>query len=233
VEPSMPCTRAAQGYHGNLFEFSATPLWTPRTSSTLQARSLRSVSTSSAALLATRGAAQVQSSKNKTFFFTSFEGARVRQALTYLVSVPIADFKTGNFTQYPNRFTIRSPRASTTAGVLTRDQFPTTPSREPPRQGRAEHHEPVPCPEPPGHRRQLRNQSSAADHLEQFRPQIDQNFPAPKDQAFFRYSQHATDQNVPGSLPLPAVGNTAAASRAIRCTSSSPATPELSPEPDQ
>ncbi|MFN7921789.1 MAG: carboxypeptidase regulatory-like domain-containing protein [Bryobacteraceae bacterium] len=46
--------------------------------------------------------------RDKLFFFTDFEGKRVRQAQTFLSSVPIAAFRTGNFAD--QSITVMDPR---------------------------------------------------------------------------------------------------------------------------
>jgi len=149
--------------------------------------------------------------RNRTFFFASFEGARVRQALTYLVSVPIPEFRQGNFAQYPNRiYDPLTSRPSGTAGVLARDQFPgnAIPVDRLDRVGQ-NIVKLYPQPNRAGIAANYGSNPPQPTTSNNFDVKIDHNF-RPRDQAFFRFSRHGTDQNVPGSLPLPAVGNTAA-----------------------
>src|SRR5713101_19040 len=49
--------------------------------------------------------------KDKLFFFGDYEGKRVRQAQTFLSSVPIAPFKTGDFSTLP-KIIVMDPRAT-------------------------------------------------------------------------------------------------------------------------
>jgi len=149
--------------------------------------------------------------RNRTFFFFSYEGEQRRQALTYLVSVPIAEFKLGNFASHPNRiFDPLTTRPAATGTGRTRDQFPgnVIPATRldrvaqklinlypaPNRQGLVSNYGTSPS-------------QSLIRNTYDFK--VDHNFSS-RDQAFFRYSRHNADQDVPGSLPLPAVGSTAA-----------------------
>ncbi len=61
---------------------------------------------------------------HKTFFFANFEGQRVRQAQTLISSVPIADFRQGNFSQSP--FDIYDPTTQRRLedNSYVRDRFP-------------------------------------------------------------------------------------------------------------
>lgn len=149
--------------------------------------------------------------RNRTFFFASFEGARVRQALTYLVSVPIPEFRQGNFAQYPNRiYDPLTSRPSGTAGVLARDQFAGNAIPVDRLDGVGQNIVKLyPQPNRAGIAANYGSNPPQPTTSNNFDVKIDQNFSS-RDQAFFRFSRHGTDQNVPGSLPLPAVGNTAA-----------------------
>ena len=68
---------------------------------------------------------KVYKGRDKTFFFFSYEGERRDQALTYLVTVPLPAYKTGNFAEAP--FRIHDPlttRAAATGLGRQRDPFP-------------------------------------------------------------------------------------------------------------
>jgi hypothetical protein len=147
--------------------------------------------------------------RNKTFFFTSFEGVRNRQAQTYLVSVPIADFKRGNFALHPNR--IFDPLTSRPSGaLLARDPFPgnAIPANriDPIGQKVANLY---PDSNRPGIAANYGTNPPQPTTGNNFDVKLDQNF-SPRDQAFFRFSRHRFQQDIPGSLPAPAIGNTAA-----------------------
>ncbi len=149
--------------------------------------------------------------RNKSFFFTSYEGVRRNQALTYLVSTPLPTFKQGDFSAYPNRvFDPLTTRPNPAGSGQIRDQFAGNripASRidqvgqklinlfpEPNRQGLSANFGSNP-PQPVT--------------SNNFDVKLDQNFSS-RDQAFFRFSRHNTEQDVPPSLPLPAVGTSAA-----------------------
>ncbi len=61
---------------------------------------------------------------HQTFFFTNFEGQRVRQAQTLISSVPTSDFRVGQFSQSP--FSVFDPttQRSLENGSYERDPFP-------------------------------------------------------------------------------------------------------------
>src|SRR5262245_17216983 len=133
--------------------------------------------------------------RHRTFFFTSFEGARTRQALTYLVSVPIPDFRNGNFAQHPNR--IYDPLTSApsgASGVLTRTRFPgnAIPANRIDSVGR-NIAALYPDPNRPGIANNYGTNPPQPTTSNNFDLKIDQNFSS-RGQAFFRYSQHNTDQ---------------------------------------
>ena len=64
------------------------------------------------------------STDHKTFFFTNFEGQRVRQAQTYISSVPVADFRVGNFSQSPFDIFDPATQRQLEDNSYVRDPFP-------------------------------------------------------------------------------------------------------------
>jgi hypothetical protein len=147
--------------------------------------------------------------RNKTFFFFNYEGIRTRQAQTFLSTVPTADFKRGDFSASPNQIFDPHTARQTVQGVV-RDPYPGNRIPE-------SHFDPVgrnvlalyPDPNAGGiAANYLANPSQTTD-ANNWDLKIDQNF-SQSDQAFFRYSRHNTDQFIPGALPAPAWGNTAA-----------------------
>ena len=60
----------------------------------------------------------------KTFFFVDYEGNRVRQAQTYISSVPKAAFRTGDFSTYSRKIYDPLTQRSNGSGGFIRDQFP-------------------------------------------------------------------------------------------------------------
>ena len=56
---------------------------------------------------------KVFNGKDKLFFFADYEGKRVRQAQTFLSSVPTAAFQAGNFSSLLPKTVILDPRSAT------------------------------------------------------------------------------------------------------------------------
>ncbi len=59
----------------------------------------------------------------KTFFFTDYEGTRVRQAQTYISSVPTAAFRQGDFSAAPQRIFDPLTQREAPGGGFVRDPF--------------------------------------------------------------------------------------------------------------
>lgn len=147
--------------------------------------------------------------REKTFFFFSYEGERRDQALTYLVTVPLAAYKDGNFTAAPFRvYDPLTTRAASTGLGRQRDQFPnnTIPASRLDRVGRNLINL-FPTPNREGLANNYGSNPGQPVTRNNYDFKVDQNF-SPRDQAFFRLSRHYSDFDVPGSLPLPAVGST-------------------------
>jgi hypothetical protein len=144
--------------------------------------------------------------RNKTFFFFSWEAERRVQGVTGLSTVPSPAMKKGDFSAAPQR--IFDPLSSTTVGgVIQRTQFPgnVIPANRMDKVGAA-----VlalfPDPNLPGLVNNYGSNPNQTVDRDNYDIKIDQNFTT-RDQAFFRYSQHFTQQYLPGPLPLPAVGS--------------------------
>jgi hypothetical protein len=143
--------------------------------------------------------------RDKTFFFFNYEGVRVRQAQTFLSTIPTRDFKQGNFSASPNRIFDPASARPTPQG-LERDPYPnnTIPVSQ---------HDPVgrnlinlyPDPNLPGITANFFLNPPQPTTANNWDLKIDQNF-SDKDQAFFRFSRHNTERFVPGGLPAPAWG---------------------------
>jgi outer membrane receptor protein involved in Fe transport len=147
--------------------------------------------------------------REKTFFFFSYEGERRNQALTYLVTVPLTPFKQGDFSQSTLRiFDPLTTRPNPGGQGQIRDQFPgnQVPASRIDGVGRNLINL---FPEP--NRPELVNNYGSNPgqpvNRNNYDIKIDHNF-SPSDQTFFRFSRHFSDFDVPGSLPLPAVGST-------------------------
>jgi hypothetical protein len=149
------------------------------------------------------------SSRDKTFFFFSYEGERRQQALTYLSTIPITPFKQGDFSQSTLRvFDPLTTRANPAGAGQIRDQFPNNsiPASRIDRVGQNLINL-FPEPNRPGQVNNYGLNPGSPVTRNNYDVKIDQNF-SPRDQAFFRLSRHLSDFDVPGSLPLPAVGTT-------------------------
>jgi hypothetical protein len=146
-------------------------------------------------------------SRNRTFFFASWEAERRVQGVSSLSTVPLPAFKTGNFSASTLR--IYDPLTSTTVnGQVQRTQFPgnVIPANRIDKTGSAVLNL-FPDPNLPGPVNNYGSNPNQIIDRDNYDIKIDQNFSV-RDQAFFRYSQHYTQQYLPGPLPLPAIGST-------------------------
>jgi outer membrane receptor protein involved in Fe transport len=150
--------------------------------------------------------------RDKTFFFFSYEGEHRNQALTYLVTVPLPAFRQGDFSASAQRiFDPLTTRPNPAGGTTrVRDQFPGNriPASRIDRVGQ-NLIDLYPDPNRGGSTNNYGSNPGQPVTRNNFDIKVDQNF-SPRDQAFFRYSRHNSDFDVPGSLPLPAVGTTSA-----------------------
>lgn len=147
--------------------------------------------------------------RDKTFFFFSYEGERRNQALTYLVTVPIPAFRQGDFSASSLRlFDPLTTRANPAGQGQIRDPFPGNriPAERLDRVGQNLINL-YPEPNRTGLVNNYGSNPGQPVTRNNYDVKIDQNF-SPRDQAFFRLSRHFSDFDVPGSLPLPAVGST-------------------------
>jgi hypothetical protein len=143
--------------------------------------------------------------RNHTFFFFSYDGQRRRQALNYNVSVPLPAFRNGDFSAYRNK--IYDPLTTVPSGnTYTRTAFPnnTIPASRLDKVGKALI-DLYPDPNGPGQSSNYNTNPSQSLGSNSFDVKVDPRL-SPRDQTFFRYSHHGGDQNIPGSLPLPAAG---------------------------
>jgi hypothetical protein len=147
--------------------------------------------------------------RDKTFFFFDYEGMRQRQAQTFLSSVPLPAFLKGDFSASPAK--IYDPATTQASGAtFTRTPFPNNVIP-------ASRIDPVganllalfPAPNLPGQANNFRYNPSEPKDFNNFDIKIDQRF-TDRDLTFYRYSRHRTEDDVPGGLPGPALGNTSA-----------------------
>ncbi len=135
--------------------------------------------------------------RNKLFFFADYEGKRVRQAQTFLSSVPIAAFRTGNFSE--QRTAVMDPRV-TPRVPLPGNILPA--SAIDPVSARMT--ELYPAPNLPGLiNNHLYNpvQTSRVDQVN-----IRSDYRTSRSSIFGRYSWEDADTYNPGNLPEPAIG---------------------------
>lgn len=135
--------------------------------------------------------------KDRLFFFADYEGKRVRQAQTFLSSVPIAPFRTGDFSALLPRTVIQDPR--------TRTAFPNNvipPSLINPTSARLM----TLYPEPnlPGQINNFLFNPVQTNRVDQTNARVD--YRTSYSSVFGRYSWEDADTYNPGNLPEPAIG---------------------------
>ncbi len=144
----------------------------------------------------------------KTFFFVDYEGTRVRQAQTYISSVPTAAFREGDFSAAPQRIFDPLTQRPDSAGGFLRDPFPG--NRIP-----ADRIDPVgkrilnlyPLPNlGTGLANNYLSNPVRSITGNSFDIKVDHTFSA-ADAVFVRYSFGGNDLTEPSFLPVPAVGN--------------------------
>lgn len=144
--------------------------------------------------------------RDKTFFFFSWEGTRKSQSLTYLSTVPLTTFQSGDFSAYP--YKIYDPLTTVTvAGVTSRQQFAgnqISPSRF--NQTGLNLLKLFPAPNLTGIANNYIYTPASTDRRDYFDLKVDENI-TPEDQVFLRISRQNSSIYTPGSLPAPALGN--------------------------
>ncbi|MEO7651090.1 MAG: carboxypeptidase regulatory-like domain-containing protein, partial [Bryobacteraceae bacterium] len=145
-------------------------------------------------------------SDHKTFFFTDFEILKVRQAQTFLSSVPTASYRQGDFSA--SSFRIFDPLTQRTLadGSIVRDQFPGNriPSDRIDRIGRNLLNL-YPAPNLPGDANNFRYNPAKIGDGYKFDVKGDHMISS-SDTTFFRWSRSGDDLTEPGQLPPPGVG---------------------------
>ena len=143
--------------------------------------------------------------KDRTFFFLSYEGTRIRQGQSFTTTVPIEPLRTGNFAGARPLFDWSTTRQDT-PGHYVRDPFPGN-------QIPAGRFDPVardvialyPLPNQAGRVNNFFFSPVMQDGTDQVDTRLDHNF-TPNHRLFGRYSRRRTDRVNPGSLPQPADG---------------------------
>src|SRR5215813_11794003 len=143
---------------------------------------------------------RVINGKNKLFFFGDYEGKRVRQAQTFLSSVPIAPFRAGDFsTLTPRTLVIMDPRSNPRT-PLPNNIMPTSAI------DRTSANMVALYPEPnlSGQINNYLYNPVQTNRMDQFNIRTDYRTSASA--IFARFSWEDPDTFNPGNLPVPAVG---------------------------
>ncbi len=143
--------------------------------------------------------------RDRTFFFLSYEGTRIRQGQSSTTTVPVQALRDGDFTGARTIYDWQTTRLDA-SGQYVRDPFPG--NRIP-----ANRFDPVakavinlyPLPNQPGRVNNFYYSPVASDDNDQIDTRFDHNFSATQ-RLFARYSRRLADRLNPGSLPLPADG---------------------------
>jgi hypothetical protein len=137
--------------------------------------------------------------RNRMFFFADYEGKRVRQAQTYLSSVPIAAFRRGDFSSLLPRTVVMDPRANPRTplpnNMIPADAIDPTSARMVAL---------YPEPNLPGEINNFLYNPVQKNRVDQFNIRSDYRTSASS--IFGRFSYEDADTYNPGNLPEPAVG---------------------------
>jgi hypothetical protein len=137
--------------------------------------------------------------KDRLFFFADYEGKRVRQAQTFLSTVPTADFRAGNFSSLLPRTVLMDPRSNPKA-PLPGNIVPSAAI------------DPVsarmialyPDPNLPGEVNNFLYNPVQTNRVDQFN--IRSDYRTSRSAIFGRFSYEDADTFNPGNLPEPAIG---------------------------
>ncbi|MDQ6666255.1 MAG: carboxypeptidase regulatory-like domain-containing protein, partial [Acidobacteriota bacterium] len=135
--------------------------------------------------------------KDKLFFFVDYEGKRVRQAQTFISTVPIAAFRNGDFSSLLPKTVLKNPRTNT--------PFPGNvipPSAIDPTSARLLAL--YPRPNLQGSINNFLYNPVQTNQVDQFDTRVD--YRTTNSAIFGRYSWESADTFNPGNLPEPAVG---------------------------
>jgi len=116
---TMVTTRSGtNAYHGSLFEYHRNSLTSARNPFTEATRDVAPLRWNQFG-----GSIGGPVKRNKLFFFGSYEGLRVRQGNTALTTVPLPEFRQGDFGAWAGQFPIFDPATGNSSGE-GRTQFP-------------------------------------------------------------------------------------------------------------
>ncbi len=136
--------------------------------------------------------------RNSTFFFTDFEGTRIRESATFVLTIPTQDQLAGNFGEVPQ--TVHDPDTynpeTNLRGAFPDNRIPL-PRIDPVAQKASAYY---PAPNAPGLTRNYRTASPDNEDDDKWDVRIDQIL-GQSDNLFWRYSQQ--DSYVPSPLRFP------------------------------
>jgi hypothetical protein len=141
----------------------------------------------------------VVNGKDKLFFFGDYEGKRVRQAQTFLSSVPIAPFRRGDFSALLPRTIVNDPRATPRTPLPNNIMPPSAIDRT-----SANMVALYPEPNLPGQINNFLYNPVQKNRVDQFNIRTD--YRTSRSTLFGRFSWEDPDTYNPGFLPEPAVG---------------------------
>ncbi|MDQ2949827.1 MAG: TonB-dependent receptor, partial [Acidobacteriota bacterium] len=137
--------------------------------------------------------------KDKLFFFGDYEGKRVRQAQTFLSSVPIDAFRKGDFSALLPKTVLTDPRAATKTTLLNNVIPPAAIDPTAARMVAL-----YPEPNLPGQINNFLYNPVQTNQVDQF--DIRTDYRTTNSSIFGRFSYENADTFNPGNLPEPAVG---------------------------
>lgn len=135
--------------------------------------------------------------KDKMFFFVDYEGKRVRQAQTFLSSVPIADFRTGNLSALATNINdpLTTPRLPFPGKIIPANRIDPVSTRMVAL---------YPQSNLPGQINNFLYNPVQTSRVDQVNARVD--YRSAKSSIFSRYSWEDADTFNPGNLPEPAIG---------------------------
>jgi Carboxypeptidase regulatory-like domain len=137
--------------------------------------------------------------KDRLFFFADYEGKRVRQAQTFLSSVPVAAFRTGNFASLLPRTVLMDPRTNPKV-PLPGNLVPSSAIDAVSAKMMALY----PEPNLPGEINNFLYNPVQTNRVDQFNIRTD--YRTSRSSIFARFSYEDADTFNPGNLPEPAIG---------------------------
>lgn len=137
--------------------------------------------------------------KDRLFFFADYEGKRVRQAQTFLSSVPTAAFRSGNFSSLLPKTIVTDPRSNPKLPLPGNVMPPSAIDPVSAKMAAL-----YPQPNLPGEINNFLYNPVQSTRVDQFN--IRSDYRTSRSAVFGRYSYEDSDTYNPGNLPEPAIG---------------------------